>query len=136
MRFRAVLFGSLLTAAVLGAPVRAAAETPAPDAKTTEARRHFKNGLGLYQSGNYAGALAEFEAAYEEKPGPGSLQNVALCQKALLRYAEAADTLKLLLERHESELSEDEKTAVRTPGTSSKPISVRSSSRCDPRTQR
>jgi hypothetical protein len=55
----------------------------------------------------------EFEAAYKKKPGPGSLQNIALCQKALLRYAEAADTLKLLLERHGSELSEEEKTAAR-----------------------
>jgi hypothetical protein len=118
MRFRAVLAGLLVASALLGAPLGAVAQLPiadAPvDANTAEARRHFKNGTKLYQDGNYAGALAEFEAAYASKPGPGSLQNVALCQKALVRYPEAADTLKLLLERHGAELSDDEKTAART----------------------
>ena len=117
MRFRAVFVGSLLFGAMLVTSGAATAEPPvpenAPDARTAEARRHFRSGTDLYQHGNYAGALAEFEAAYESKPGPGSLQNVALCQKALLRYAEAADTLGLLLERHGAELSEDEKSAAR-----------------------
>src|SRR5262249_55069157 len=47
------------------------------------------------------------------KPGPGSLQNVALCQKALFRYGEAADTLGKLLRRHDAELSEGERAAAR-----------------------
>jgi hypothetical protein len=118
MFLRAALLGSLLFSCVLAGGRSAAADAPsaeeAADAKTTEARRHFKNGVKLYQDQNYAGALAEFEAAYEDKPGPGSLQNVALCQKALVRYAEAADTLTLLLERHGSDLTEEEKTAART----------------------
>jgi copper chaperone CopZ len=59
------------------------------------------------------GALAEFEAAYTAKPGPGSLQNVALCQKALFRYREAAMTLEQLLAQHAAELSEGEQKAVR-----------------------
>jgi hypothetical protein len=92
----------------------APAEPNEQDAKTLEARRHFKAGVKLYQDGTYAAALAEFESAYENKPSPGSLQNVALCQKALLRYAEATDTLRRLLERHGAELSEEEKTAART----------------------
>jgi hypothetical protein len=105
--------GALLFAVV---PAAKAADPPpevVTDPWTTEARRHFKSGVKLYQEANFAAALAEFEAAYQKKPGPGSLQNVALCQKALLRYAEAADTLKLLLERHGGELSEEEKTAAR-----------------------
>ena len=88
---------------------------PAPDVSaeaTAEARRHFKLGIKLYQDTNYAGALAEFDAAYAAKPGPGSLQNVALCQKALFRYREAAGTLEQLLARHGSELSEGERKAV------------------------
>lgn len=82
------------------------------DDGTVSARRHFKNGIKLYQDANYRGALAEFEAAYAEKPGPGSLQNVALTLKALFRYAEAADALRLLLERHGEELSASEREAV------------------------
>jgi len=93
------------------------ADPPAPSdaaasAATDEARAHFKTGVKLYQDQNYAGALAEFETAYALKPGPGSLQNVALCQKALFRYGEAADSLERLLTRHGSELSEDERTAA------------------------
>jgi hypothetical protein len=88
------------------------AEQTPPD-PTAGARRHFKTGIKLYQDANYPGALAEFEAAYQLKPGASSLQNVALCQKALFRYGEAADTLTLLLERHADELSADEQKGMR-----------------------
>src|SRR5690606_1917043 len=47
------------------------------------------------------------------KPAGSTLQNIALCQKQLFRYAEAADTLSDLLKLHGSELDEGEKTAVR-----------------------
>jgi len=90
-----------------------AGEAPVPEADLATARRHFENGIKLYRDQNYAGALAEFEAAYRIKPGAGSLQNVGLCYKALFRYAEAARTLETLLERHGSELSEEEKGKVR-----------------------
>ncbi len=103
-------------------PGGAQADAPAPgaarqaetevDAATRDARRHFKAGSKLYRDGNYGGALAEFEEAYRLKPGPGSLQNLALCQKALFRYAEAAGSLAQLLEKHEKELSEGERRAV------------------------
>jgi hypothetical protein len=116
MRFLSALAG-LLVASTLFFARGSVAEEPPPEAVTDpwtlEARRHFKNGVKLYQEGNPSGALVEFESAYKKKPGPGSLQNIALCQKALLRYAEAADTLKLLLEKHGSELTEEEKTAAR-----------------------
>src|ERR1700742_1591324 len=70
---------------------KAGAPSPGPaDAQTTQsARRHFRTGVKLYRDGNYKGALAEFEAAYRDKPSAGSLQNVALCQKALFRYPQA-----------------------------------------------
>lgn len=94
-----------------------AAEPPAAahastDSATEAARAHFKTGIKLYQDQNYAGALAEFEAAYALKPGPGSLQNVALCQKALFRYGEAADSLERLLTKHGAELTEAERSAA------------------------
>jgi hypothetical protein len=99
------------------APAKPAAPPPvAPkpdDERTQTARRHFKNGVKLFQDKNYKGALAEFEAAYELKPGASSLQNIALSLKALFRYAEAARKLDLLLARHGTELSEDDRRAVR-----------------------
>jgi hypothetical protein len=104
-------------AAPSSAPGTEAAGAEAPEGATgdttAEARRHFQSGVKLYRDANYPGALAEFEAAYQLKPGPSSLQNVALSQKALFRYGEAADTLKLLLERHGAELGEDERRAMR-----------------------
>lgn len=93
----------------------AAAAPPAPDTTdnaTLEARRHFKAGTKLYRDGNYGGALAEFEEAYRLKPGAGSLQNVALSQKGLFRYAESAETLEQLLSKHGAELSDGERKAV------------------------
>jgi hypothetical protein len=119
MRLRAALLAYSLSigpAFAQGAPSATPGAEPAesvtPDA-TAEARRHFQSGVKLYRDANYPGALAEFEAAYSLKPGPSSLQNVALSQKALFRYGEAADTLKLLLERHGAELGEDERRAMR-----------------------
>lgn len=79
---------------------------------TASARRHFHLGVKLYRDANYKGALAEFEAAYRDKPGPGSLQNVALSLKALFRYAEAAGALRLLLSKHGEELSGPEREAM------------------------
>lgn len=93
-------------------PAERKATGDSPDAQTLEARRHFKAGTKLYRDGNYGGALAEFEEAYRLKPGAGSLQNVALSQKGLFRYAEAAASLELLLASHAGELSEGERKAV------------------------
>ena len=95
------------------APAPAPAKPGAADPNADVARRHFKQGVKLYQDANYAGALAEFEAAYAAKPGPGSLQNIALCQKALYRYGEAADALTRLLDVHATELNENERTAAK-----------------------
>lgn len=99
----------------------AAPETAAPEAAETEAaeppnvraaRHHFANGVRLYQDANFSAALIEFEAANELKPGAASLQNIALCQKALFRYAAAAATLDLLLSNHGSTLPPAEREAV------------------------
>jgi hypothetical protein len=111
------LCGAMLgSAGVASAQASGTAATSAsePDEAVARARRHFENGVKLYRDQNYAGALAEFEAAYRLKPGAGSIQNVALSQKALFRYAEAARTLQALLTRHGAELSDAEKRTVRS----------------------
>src|SRR5688572_189985 len=104
---------SLLPTGAAHAPEAPADGTPEQEAATRSARRHFQSGIKLYRDTNYSGALAEFEAAYRDKPGPGSLQNVALSLKALFRYAEASEALRLLLDRHSAELGDGERTAVR-----------------------
>jgi hypothetical protein len=120
-RVRVVVFGLLLgplcahpAHADEPTPESAPAAAPQNDPATQSARRHFRVGVKLYRDANYPGALAEFEAAYRDKPGPGSLQNVALCLKALFRYAEAASTLRALLERHSAELTEAERSAMQS----------------------
>lgn len=103
---------------------------------TLEARRHFKAGTKLYRDGNYAGALAEFEEAYRLKPGAGSLQNVALSQKGLFRYAEAAATLEQLLSRHGAELTDGERQALESAVTELKGLVASISLRVAPDTAR
>jgi hypothetical protein len=94
------------------APAPAPAKPGTPDAGREASRRHFRQGVRLYQDANYAGALVEFEAAYAAKASPGALQNIALCHKALYRYPEAADALTRLLEVHAAELRQNERRAV------------------------
>jgi hypothetical protein len=109
----AVLLG--LAALVLGRAGLAqdAEAPPAASEQRTEARQHFDNGVKLYGDGNYGGALAEFQAAYQLSPSAGAMQNVALCQKALFRYAEAATTLEELLTRYGQSVDAETARAVR-----------------------
>jgi hypothetical protein len=66
----------------------------APDAKLEEAKRHFAQGVALYNDGNFNAALAEFDAAYKLKQSPSVLYNIGLTQKSLFHYNEAIDSLQ------------------------------------------
>ncbi len=101
-----------LLASFLAVPLPASADdAAAPSA--TEARDHFRKGMRLYQDGDFAGALAEFQASYRVKPAGSTLQNIALCQKRLFRYVEAAESLDELLSRHSAEFDAQELEQVR-----------------------
>ncbi len=58
---------------------------PTAQADDSAAARHFDAGVRLYDGNppDYEGALAEFEAAYREKPSPLLRLNLALCLRAL-----------------------------------------------------
>ncbi len=77
-----------------------------------EAKRHFTNGVHLFEDRNFAGALVEFEASFQQNPTAAALQNIAVCQKGLFRYAEAIATLQRMLREFGSQLSAEDKRAA------------------------
>ena len=99
MRVAAILVflagASTLASAQEAAPTAADAATR--DSRRAEGKRHFEQGLALYQDNNFGGALAELKAARELGGGPAVLYNMGLTYQALFRYGEAADTLQLYL---------------------------------------
>ncbi len=105
-RLRGALAGVLLATAL--APSSAHADDP-------PSVTHFHAGVRFFKDGNYLAALAEFEESYRQRPGPSALQNVAVVQKALFRYAAAKGTVERLLRDHTAEMSpEDLADARRT----------------------
>jgi hypothetical protein len=85
-----------------------AAAQPAPD----EAKRHFLNGVHLSEDRNFAGALVEFEASFQLNPTAAALQNMAVCQKGLFRYADAIASLQRMLKDFSLQLSGEDKQAA------------------------
>ena len=66
---RLAFIGLMLVLSFTGV-ARAQAPAPSPQA-LEEAKRHFQQGVALYNDGNFNGALAEFEAAYAARPSAG-----------------------------------------------------------------
>jgi hypothetical protein len=99
MRVTAILVflasASTLARAQEAAPT--AADAAAQDSRRAEGKRHFEQGLALYQDNNYGGALAELKAARELGGGPAVLYNIGITYQALFRYGEAVDTLQMYL---------------------------------------
>jgi hypothetical protein len=87
-------------------PARAGAGAPG------DAKRHFDNGVRLAEDRNFASALVEFEASYQQNPTAAALQNVAVCQKGLFRYAEAIATLERMMKDFGAQLSAADKRAA------------------------
>lgn len=81
--FRHWLGGLMLAAvaaAVTTAPTAALAQgEPTEDSKDL-AREHYTKGKELYEAGDFANALKEFQIAYDAKPHPTVLKSVAECQ--------------------------------------------------------
>ena len=90
------LLCSLMTFAFVTRP---AAAEPASDEVTREqARQHFDRGLRLFNEGDNAGALAEFQHAYQLIPHPLVLYNIGLVYEATKRPVAAVETLDKLLQ--------------------------------------
>jgi tetratricopeptide (TPR) repeat protein len=65
--------------ALVAAPRLAAAE----DSATKAAKRHFTKGEKLFALGRFDDALVQYEKAFESKPLPGFLFNIAQCHRNL-----------------------------------------------------
>jgi len=93
MRSRSVLALVAFVSVVGLVPAARAAAPVAPEAAKAEARERFDRGLGLFEKGENAAALAEFKRAYELIPNPVVLYNMGLVYAAMNRPVEAADAL-------------------------------------------
>ncbi|WP_437580265.1 PEGA domain-containing protein [Sorangium sp. So ce887] len=72
----------------------APADKPLAASLTGMARAEHGAGAALFDDGDYAGALARFERAYELSRDHRLLWKIALCQKNLRRYAKMLATLR------------------------------------------
>jgi len=70
-----------------------------------DAKRHYMQGVALFDEGNFEAALAEFKASYKANPNFRVLMNISACLKSLYRYAEAARTLEQYLEGGKGKIS-------------------------------
>jgi tetratricopeptide (TPR) repeat protein len=82
------------------APTSAPAAPAEPSIRDRDnAKRHYEQGVVLFNNGDYQAALAEFEASYLFYPTPYTLENIGLAQKTLYRYPEAVASLERYLEK-------------------------------------
>jgi tetratricopeptide (TPR) repeat protein len=87
-RRRSALELVLAIVVALGA-LLAATPARAEDADTKAAKKHFQKGEKLFNLGKFDDALVEYEAAYDRKPLPGFLYNIAQCHRNLGNYKQA-----------------------------------------------
>jgi tetratricopeptide (TPR) repeat protein len=73
----------------IAVPLRAQAMGEAPQASEKGAREHAGRAQAAFNLGRFSDALIEYEAAYEAKPMPGFLFNIAQCHRNLKNYEQA-----------------------------------------------
>lgn len=88
-----------------------AVQEPSEEAKR-EAKQRFDRGIDLYQDGDYALALIEFERTYELVPDYRVLYNIGQVSIQLGRYARAMRALLQYLKEGGDKIGEDRLSAV------------------------
>lgn len=78
-----------------------------------EAGAHFSKGIDFYKEGNYAAALAEFNAAYKAVPSYEVLFNIGLSERRLFKYGESVKTLNKYLSEGGAKVPKDRREAVK-----------------------
>jgi hypothetical protein len=92
--FAALLVPCIATAQPAQTPVAGALPTPEQEA---EARTRFERGIALFNSGDFNGALGEFQTAFDLSRRPSVLYNLGATHHALHHYPEAARTFEQYL---------------------------------------
>jgi hypothetical protein len=87
-------------------------DTKEPTSEEKDADKFFKSGVDLYKEGKYAEALAEFERAYEIKPHPLVLYNIAVCHRELSHYQDAVKFYKRFIAEGKGQVKQDKLTAA------------------------
>lgn len=102
--------GALVLAAMLtcGASVARAQDD------TGRARAHYERGVGLFDEGQFAAALAEFEAAYAIEPRPALLFNIGQMHARLGHAVESADALERYVREMGDTLPAERRALVET----------------------
>jgi hypothetical protein len=120
MRFlRPTSFVVALGVASLSLPQIARAQSggsgasPAPTAAAKkQGETHFRQGVKLYQEGDFNGALVEFRKSYEAVPNAGVLYNVGQSQYQLNDYAGALGTFESYLAKGGTSVPKARRTEV------------------------
>jgi tetratricopeptide (TPR) repeat protein len=105
-----------LTLAVCWLAVAARAEeadAPSPGAEAQAAER-FRRGIQLFDAGDFAPALVEFERAYELSPHYRVLENIGVVNIRLGRYADAARALQRYLDEGGDAIAAERRAQVET----------------------
>jgi hypothetical protein len=87
-RARSWLLGAALAVSALAIPVHVDAAPPKPlvESLAGDAKAAYESGRVLYADGDYPGAIAKFQRAYDLSPDPRLLWNMAACEKQLRHY--------------------------------------------------
>jgi hypothetical protein len=106
-----------LLATVLVSSNALAAPTPKPKTVREElpeaARKDWDAARDLLDTSDFAGALVEYQRAYEQSKNPRVLYNVAICEKNLRHYARAQIRFKQELTDGAGKISAQEETDVK-----------------------
>ncbi len=113
---RTALVVSLIALSITSPRVTLAQDPPpvATDPSSADLyKQHMTNGVKLFGDNNFGAAIAEFEAAYAERPRASPLVNVALCHKSLFQYPKAIVALERALAKHADTMEPEDRTAAK-----------------------
>jgi hypothetical protein len=110
--FASVLAAAVTLSVVPHAHARGEEAPAAEDAELDAAMRHFTQGIALYEEGDYAAALFEFEKAYRTKPDYRLLFNIGVTALELKDYAVARDALQRYLADGGEEIGAERRAEV------------------------
>lgn len=97
----------------MGAAVVACVSLVSPArADDDAARKHFREGVELYDKKDYERALRAFDAAYREKPSAGIKLNIGLSLRGTGKLAAAATALDEALDEGRGSLKPETRTAI------------------------